>query len=503
MCKFKHYLFIALASFCLIATGPTMTVHATEETGGAEEGGETITTTSTVKPNSDTGNAISDILDGTRYQGAISSISWFTERVDNITIMLVSGAAFFIISAAFLKNVCAGVYCANSKFFDKVDDAHKKKEALSIASIKGYFSGGQFQNTSYGAFRDGLLALVPNFKAFTDFEDADIEPKQYFMKSLPQMLFCVIIGIFIYNGYYRDTAMKVGDFGSEAFTRVMMMASPAELLDKLSATTGTPDFSTAHGEDQLSQVAYKISKDAYSAIITKCSDITTSQQKEYLVAKIEEQVISWVNTEVKDNLYSQENGGTYARKWSTDVILAMTTKTIDNGNEDVTEVAGNFQLSTVLPDTNYFDQYGDYFINMYVTFGDVDYENPVSTSESITGSTDGLDGTGGGGGTSQWSSVHGTVQLTFTKDSSGTYKATPVSTTTEGWSINYQGGSSSGTVLDQLSTLKYYNGNSSKYFTYSGSSNKVTGLEKTSINIYAVDGDGIKHYLDYEIQRTN
>ena len=42
-----------------------------------------------------------------------------------------------------------------------------------------------------------LLTNV-NIKAFTDFDDADIEPKAYFMKAIPQMCACVIIGIFIF-----------------------------------------------------------------------------------------------------------------------------------------------------------------------------------------------------------------------------------------------------------------------------------------------------------------
>lgn len=504
MGKIKNYIYVALASLCILSASPALTVHASEAEPAAESStSDETTTVSTVKPNSDTGNAIADIMDGTRYQGAISSISWFTERVDNVTVMLISACAFFIISAAFLKNVCAGVYCSNSKFFDKVDDAHKKKEALSIASIKGYFSGGQFQNTSYGAFRDGLLAFIPNFKAFTDFEDADIEPKQYFMKSLPQMLFCVIIGIFIYNGYYRDTAMKVGDFGSEAFTRVMMAASPSELLDKLSSTTGTPDFVTEHSEDDLSQIAYKLAKDSYSAIITKCTDITTAQQKEHLVSAIENEVINFVNGQVQGQLYVDGEGGTYVRKWGTEVVLSLTTKDINPGGEEVNELHGSFQLNSVLPDTNFASEYGEYYINMYVTLGDVDYDNPVNQTSELNPDVQGGESGGGGGNTSTWSSVHGTVQLTFAKDGSGTYKADPVTTTVEGWSINYQGGSSSGTTLDQLGTLKYYNGNSSKYFTYSGSNSKVTGLEKTTISIYAVDGDGVRHYLDYEIQRTN
>ena len=191
------------------------TTESTTDTSGTSEGASDAPASST--SNGDdavaedgirlgTGDAVNDILMDNRFAGAIESISFITKFVDHWFTVIITATAFFIISAAMLRNVMAGAYCSNHKFWDKVAEAHEKSDAISIASIGQYVSGKQFMNTTGGGLRDALLGLVPNIKAWTDFDDVDIEPKQYFMKAIPQMLACVIIGVFIYNGYYRNTA---------------------------------------------------------------------------------------------------------------------------------------------------------------------------------------------------------------------------------------------------------------------------------------------------------
>ena len=71
-------------------------------------------------------NAVADILNNQRYEGAIESIQSVTEIVDTGFTMFITFIAFFIISAAMLRNVLAGAYCAFPKFWDKVDAAHKE-----------------------------------------------------------------------------------------------------------------------------------------------------------------------------------------------------------------------------------------------------------------------------------------------------------------------------------------------------------------------------------------
>lgn len=307
--KIKKFLFL-LCSLTLLFSVPMTTYAAEEEAeessededGGGEGGDAKYEGDLYVQSSPD---AIDEILMDPRYDGAVEQIQWLTKIFDQFSVQVISVCAFLIIGAAFLKNALAGAYCANSKFWDKVADAHAKKDALSMSMIKGYFSGGQFQNTTIAGFKDGLLALLPNIKAFTDFDDADIQPKQYFMKSIPQMCLCVIIGIFIYNGYYRDTAAVVGEFGSEAFNRVMTAASPSEFLDKITQSTGMPTLLTDGLTDPQGKILNKIADAGRKACITEFN-LTSNGQKIRISACVENWVLhdsgiqEWVEQHCQD-----------------------------------------------------------------------------------------------------------------------------------------------------------------------------------------------------------
>lgn len=261
--------------------------------GSATQTDETAPDTPSAKFNEDgqyiiqTGDAITDIMDNQRFQGAIRSINTITGFIDIWFTRIITATAFFIISAAMLKNACAGAYVANSKFWDKVDDAHKKMEALSISSVKGFFQGGQGpMNTTAGGVRDFLLGIIPNIKAFTDFDGADIEPKAYFMKAIPQMCVCVVIGIFIYNGYYRDTAATVGQTGSVIVTRVLGSVNPDAMIDSIFNTTGWPDLPTKNDQSIQGRAEYAIGSAMKTAIASQCKDIKTAPQKAAAISAI-------------------------------------------------------------------------------------------------------------------------------------------------------------------------------------------------------------------------
>ncbi len=234
-----------------------------------------------------TANAVSDIMNNERFVGAIESIEWLTVRIDYWFTMVITATAFFIISSALLKNVCAGAYCANHKFWDKVAEAHEKSDALSLASVQQFFTGRQFMQMSKGGIRDALLNLVPNIKALTDFDDADIEPKQYFMKAIPQMLLCVIIGVFIYNGYYRDTAATVGQFGSEICERIFSSVDPTAFVDKLSQTTGTPENIYEKDITNQGKDIYAISSQIYKTYLSNSKTLTSKEAKASLMRDAE------------------------------------------------------------------------------------------------------------------------------------------------------------------------------------------------------------------------
>ncbi len=272
-----------------------------------------------------TGNAINDILSSSRYQGAIESISWLTTRTDSIFTMVITFAAFAIISVSLLKMALAGLYVVFPKFFDRVSDAHKRVEAWSLSSVKQYFTGGGYNNTSAGAIRDTLLAIVPDVKAFTDFEDGMVDPKHYFMKAIPQMVVFVIIGVFIYNGYYRDVALLVGSVGAEAFERVFWGVDPEAVLDRLTQTTGMPDFATDGATDTQGKLINDITKRTYRAVIGKYTDITSATAKARLGSQIESWAISnfGIDSPYCGPYVSEENPEAIYKYSVDDVMLSL------------------------------------------------------------------------------------------------------------------------------------------------------------------------------------
>lgn len=252
-------------------------------------------------------SAVQDILKDERFKGALSSISWLTNQIDKYFTMAISLTAFFIISGALLKNVCAGAYVSNHKFWDKVAEAHEKTEALTLAGIGQYFSGKQFLNTQAGSLKDAVLGIIPNIKALTDFDDADIEPKTYFIKAIPQMLACVIIGVFIYNGYYRDTAAVVGDFGSEILNRVFSSVDPATFVDKITETTKTPDNIYANDSTLQGKDCYEISRTLYKVLLSNSTELSSESQKESLMRDAEHVAYTLTNNSKWQSTFYSES----------------------------------------------------------------------------------------------------------------------------------------------------------------------------------------------------
>ena len=230
-------------------------------------------------------NAVADIMNDQRFVGAIESIDWLTKRIDHWFTMFITATAFFIISSALLKNACAGAYCANHKFWDKVAEAHERNEAATIQSVIQGVRG--IPQMSASGFKDVILCIVPNIKAFTDFDDADIEPRQYFMKAIPQMLGCIMIGVFIYNGYYRDTAAMVGAMGSEICVRVFASVTPSKLLDTLTQTSKTPPNIFANDPTLQGKDMYQLSTEIYKTCLSSSKKMDSYDDKEQLMRNSE------------------------------------------------------------------------------------------------------------------------------------------------------------------------------------------------------------------------
>ena len=231
-----------------------------------------------------TNDVFSDIMNGPRYKGAVSALKGVTAAMDTIFITFISICAFFIISAALLKNVIAGVYASYPKLFDTI---HEVKLA-AINKVQGI--------NTIGSFGSALLKLIPDIKVMSEFADDNIQPRDYFIKAIPQMICAVMIGVVIYNGYYRDIVVKFAEFGSTMIERVLFRVDPVQVFDNLTNSFGTPKLASDVSDDSKSELISKITKKMYANTISFYTDIVTADAKTQLAASMEQWVTAQINS---------------------------------------------------------------------------------------------------------------------------------------------------------------------------------------------------------------
>lgn len=260
-----------------------------------------------------------DILRNPKYAGAIQSISKVTDVIDSGFGMAITMIAFLIIIVAMLKNVLAAAYCAYPKFWDRVDASHKEVENTSW---KDQFKETFSENINTGSLTSAILRLLPNIKNITDFEGDTISPKAYFIRAIPQMLLCIIIGAFIYNGFYRDTARVVVDFGSELVDRVLFEVDPIAVFDQFTGSSGRPEFSTDDSNDEFTQLVNDVASSSYTAVIGTYNDISSAEAKRALATAVEAKAYDFLET--VDSKYKD-----HLDAWAPMVKVTLTNSAVD------------------------------------------------------------------------------------------------------------------------------------------------------------------------------
>jgi hypothetical protein len=309
-------------------------------------------------------SAIDDILNNPRFQGAIDSISGVTGFCDSLFVAFISFVAFFIISAALLRNVIAGAYAAYPKLFDWVAEA---KDA-GIQRMSGV--------SRVGPIAGFFLRLIPDFKNLSDFHDDTVEPKHYFMKSIPQMIGVVMIGVVIYNGYYRDAVSITAGFGSQLISRVLLTVDPVAVFDKIANSSGNPTFAHDSDSSDKGKLINSLSKDIYGNIISFYTDINGEQAKSDLGRQIEDWVTLKVNGIDPDWLV---NGSWSSQKQVTRVFGPPDVSSLNGSDSDIVKTIGwpinirnDFKFSTTKHTTE------DWNIRVIVRFNKEAEKAPVS-----------------------------------------------------------------------------------------------------------------------------
>lgn len=244
-------------------------------------------------------SAIDDILNHSRYEGAMESISGISHYIDEISVIFISLTAFLIICVAIWRNVLAAAYAAFPRFWDQVHIAHEAvKDQGWIQRIQNIKT--EYVNFNMGTIKQMLMRLCPDVVVLTDFEDDTVEPKTYWTKAIAQMIAVVMIGVFIYNGYYRDVTVQVANFGSVMFERVVLETDPVAIFDSVLNSAGKPEFSTDGSADYSEQQMNDIQTDIYAKVIGKYTDISTARDKAELAASIELVVNTLMNQPLAD-----------------------------------------------------------------------------------------------------------------------------------------------------------------------------------------------------------
>lgn len=242
-------------------------------------------------------DAVVDILDGERFTGAVQWVNKIGQFVDQFFVAFISFISFFIISASCLRNVLAGAYCVFPKFWDKVDEAHKAMQSISVSDVMNLKNSWQ-TSVSTGSITQFLLRLLPNIKVLTDFEDVqDIDYKQYFMKAIPQCVLAVFVGVFIYNGYYRDVMMVTSRFGSEVVNNAISSVKPEEIMYKLTNISGIPSYPVKGAEDGPDMIADTLVKAAYGHVLSEYEDQNEKANKSDCFNKLS----GWASNYVESN----------------------------------------------------------------------------------------------------------------------------------------------------------------------------------------------------------
>lgn len=211
-----------------------------------------------------------DLFNEAWTMGDLNSISDIVGILGNAAMTIISFVGFAIVVFSILKNAMSGLYVVNPEFWDKVDQL--KQDAKN--GIQGATSGGNAAAQKLGGLFTYLLGLMPNIRALTDFEDgADIDKKQYFLKSIPLLVAQIFIGMLIFFGYPSKIANWIGTGATYAIDVVMKNADPVTIISGVSDMFIDIKLATDGSNDPTEQLVNNASREAISTVNSKYSDM--------------------------------------------------------------------------------------------------------------------------------------------------------------------------------------------------------------------------------------
>lgn len=224
--------------------------------------------------------------------GDLSSIGSIKDILAMISVTVISFVGFFIVVSSIMKNALAGLYCTYPKLFDQINVAHRKKgEGGASPGSGGKFKASNILESVKG-IKLAIFGLLPDVKVLTEFQEGDnIDPKHYFMNSLPGMVIAIFVGVFIFYRYPAKVAEKFADVATKAIDVTLLNVDPTTWVDSLLPKFAKPDFATNGLTDDVNSAVNDISKKVWTKYVGTFSDMTKERRKA-VGNKIEQWVIT-------------------------------------------------------------------------------------------------------------------------------------------------------------------------------------------------------------------
>lgn len=265
------------------------------------------------------------LFDPAWTEGNLYTIDWLTKNLGNFACMIISAVGFLIVIFSILKNAISGLYVVNPNFWDKVSDI--KNQAVDVANsgisgAAGMVPGkGNAAAAKLGGFFTYILSAIPNVRALTDFEDGEIDKKQYFAKSIPLLIAQIFIGMLIFFGYPAQIANWIGSAGTEVLDIVLTNVDPIATIENLSTKVISADFATEGSDDPYEKAIYEASRSAWTDVVGRATDIEKGPRQE-LANKIEVWIMDTFNP------YANTIGAVQGYRVSSDTSYVTTQPTV-------------------------------------------------------------------------------------------------------------------------------------------------------------------------------
>ena len=290
-------------------------------------------------------NAVDDIINNPMFAGSLDSLSKVIQVCDSWFGLLVSFCGFFIMSAAMLRNAIAGVYASNTKLFDKVNEVKNNVVTTADGKVKTVNNGFVRGVGTIGVF---ILRLLPDPKELSEFKDDNVTPRDYFIKAIPQMIGVAMIGVVIYNGYYRDLLGKTANLGCAIIEKFLIDVDPVEGLNKMLGWASQPDLASSEDDSMSGKLTNKISYEMYHSVVSFYTDQSSTTAKNSIATTVE----NWASNQVAANCqpYLDESKWKFSVK-VTRILNEPNLANINKTSDEQVVQAWAFPISSLSLDT--------------------------------------------------------------------------------------------------------------------------------------------------------